>query len=427
MSPRFFELYDEMLGEPGIPAVLNRVSAVVSAVMGAEATTVFLVRSETRELEASVTVDNVPRTIRIPIDYRSFAGFCASTKRSFLVGDAYGDLSHIDPDIRFDRSWDEATGFKTRDMLCAPAIYKEEVVGVVEVLNSRVRPFEGGDIPVLESVARLVGYALNQARMHDDLASMKQVEREKAKFMRIMVHELKAPVSASVMLVDAMCMADLAEEQRAQMLGRIRDRLGALLAMVKETLELSKVAAGELLGDVVVLDLAREVPLLCRPFEETAAAKGLQFFVKGPQPPLPVRVDAQGLGLIVSNLVSNAIKYTPRGAVTVEVLASREQAEISVSDSGIGVPETDLPRLFTEYFRASNAVRSSVEGTGIGLASVKGIAERFGGQLRCETRENEGSTFVVSLPRYVSTEKLINLMRAAKNPPVPHDSQERNS
>jgi signal transduction histidine kinase len=115
---------------------------------------------------------------------------------------------------------------------------------------------------------------------------------------------------------------------------------------------------------------------------------------------LPVRFDSQGYHLILSNLVSNSVKYTSEGFVKVSLKRQDTWAVVEVTDSGIGIPEADIPSLFKEFFRASNAKRQKIQGTGVGLAGVKHIVERFGGELELQSRENEGTTFIVHLPLY---------------------------
>ncbi len=125
--------------------------------MRATATTVYLVLEETGELEANALVDNVNRIIRVPIRGSSLAGYCALSGRPFLVEDAYGDLSPISSELRFDRSWDEAHDFRTRDVMCAPAVCRGRTVGVVQVLNCLDGRFTPADLENLVEVARIVG------------------------------------------------------------------------------------------------------------------------------------------------------------------------------------------------------------------------------------------------------------------------------
>ena len=397
---QFFELYDRMLGEVSLGDVLAHVSGVVCDAMYAEGTTIYLVREETRELEASAQVHNVQRQIRIPINPASLSGYCALSGEAFLIPDAYGDLSPVSRDLHFDDSWDKAHNYRTRDVMCAPARFKGATVGVVQVLNSRGDPFTDTDLQALQSAARLVGYALYHARLYDDLSSMKQLQREKAKFMTVMVHELKSPVSAAKMMTDTMLGKFVPPERHAEFLGRIAVRLDGLLELIGETLTLSRLESGDVLGEVRVVDVGAVVTENCELYREQAEVKGLAFELAVPGEPVQVRIDTQGLKLIVSNLVSNAVKYTPAGSVHVAVAAQDGQAVFSVRDTGMGIPRDDIPKLFREFFRASNARGSKIEGTGVGLAGVKSMAERFGGELRLETAEGAGSTFSVRLPCY---------------------------
>ena len=400
MQDNFFELYDSLLGGASLSEVLDHLTNVVRETMRAEGATVYLVREESRELEAHTLVYNVPRTIRVPISSGSLAGHCAVSGEAFLIPDAYGDLSSVSPDLSFDRSWDEALSFRTRDVMCAPALLKGETVGVVQVLNSRGEPFAAADLESLQALTRLVGYALHHARMYDDLASMKQLQREKAKFMMVMVHELKSPLAAAKMMADMVVGKYVPSDRHEEYIVRIAGRLDNMLEMITDTLAFSRLESGQVLGDVCVSDIREIVTDLCGRYEEDAQTKGLAFERALGDEPVNVRIDTQGFRLVISNLLSNAIKYTPEGSVSVRVWSEGGQALFSVTDTGMGIPEADIPKLFGEFFRASNAKLSDIEGTGVGLAGVKSVVERFGGELRLETKEGEGSCFEVRLPVY---------------------------
>jgi signal transduction histidine kinase len=403
---QLFQLYDQMLGDVDITKALQHTTTVVRQVLDAERATTYLVRPDTQELVSTAFTGNVSRTIRIPISHQSLAGYCALTQSAFLIPDARGDLTAIDPRLRHDRSWDDMNDYRTRDVMCAPAVFKGELMGVVQVINRRQRPFDESDLLPLQSVSRFVAYALYHAKTREELATLKYLEREKAEFMRILVHELRAPVGASKSMAATLRYLNQGDAKLDSVLGRIEARMDELLLMVDDILRLSQIKEGRPLGDIAIHDLVPKTRSTCQPYLDEAAAKGLSMTLDLPGEPILVRIDLQAYHLIVSNLVSNAVKYTPAasgagapaGSVRVRLRTQGAWAVLEVNDTGIGIPQADISRLFTEFFRASNARRSKIPGTGVGLAGVKELVERFQGELALHSQENQGSTFTVRLP-----------------------------
>ncbi len=395
-----FKLYDQMFEEVDIVSVLRHTTEAVRQIFDAERATTYLVLKDTQELESAAVVGNVSRTIRIPISEDSLAGYCALTGRSFIIADAYKELDNIDPNLHFDKSWDEMNQYHTRDVMCTPAVFKDEVMGVVQVINSRWGIFQESDLLALQSVSRFVAYALNYARLYDELATLQCLEKERAEFMRIIVHEFRSPVVASKALVSALQFTNRGNQKLASVLTRIKNRMGQLLDLVEDILHLSRIKSGSPLGEITICDLAAETKTGCQPYFDEAGTKGLLMAVNLPELPVSVRIDRQGYQLILSNLVSNAMKYTATGSVEISLQQKDPWAVLEVKDTGLGIPEDDIPKLFTEFFRASNARRSKIKGTGVGLAGAKQIVERFKGQLELASQENKGSTFTVRLPLY---------------------------
>jgi hypothetical protein len=266
----------------------------VRQILDAERATIYLVLKDTQELESAAIIGNVSRTIRIPIREDSLAGYCALSGRSFLIPDAYGDLGSIDPKLRFDRSWDEMNQFRTRDVMCAPAVFKDEVMGVAQVINSRSDPFQETDLPPLESVSGFVAYALYHARLYDELATLKGLEKEKAEFMRIIVHELRSPVTASKALVTALRYTSQENSKQVEVLTRVEDRMNQMLELVEDILHLSRIKAGRPLGEIAVCDLVVDTRAICESYSDEANAKGVKLKVNLPESPVPVRIDLQG-------------------------------------------------------------------------------------------------------------------------------------
>jgi signal transduction histidine kinase len=231
-----------------------------------------------------------------------------------------------------------------------------------------------------------------------EMAALKRTQKEQSELMRLLVHELRSPVTTSKSMVATMRYLNLGDTQIDAFLARIENRMDQLLDLINDILALSQAKAGHPLGQVVALDLVAETRAVCKPYLEEAAASELAISVDLPTSPVWVPIVEQAYQLIVSNLVCNAVKYTPSGSVRITLRQEGLWAVLTVQDSGIGVPQAEIPQLFTEFFRASNARRSSVPGTGLGLAGVKSLVERFGGELEVTSEEGVGSCFTVRLP-----------------------------
>ncbi len=399
-NEQLFDLYDQMLGDLDIINVLHQTSKVVKEQLNAERATIYLVLKDTQELESVAIIGNVSQIIRVPIKESSLAGYCALEKRAFVVPDAYGDLSSIDPRLKFDSSWDKINDFCTRDVICVPALLKGEVMGVIQVINSVGKPFTNKDLDQLKTIARFSAYTLYHSMLYDELASLKRLEKEKASFMRILVHELRSPVTTSKSLISALQYTNKNAPKLNPIIEKISKRMDQLIDLMDDILQLSHIKSGNPLGEINVYNLTRESEQICKEYSTQAKIKGLDFNVIVPNCPLPVRIDMKSFHLILSNLMSNAIKYTSSGFAKILIKKENSWAIFKIEDSGIGIPEEDIAKLFKEFFRASNAKKNNIQGTGVGLAGVKDLVERFSGQLEFESKENKGSQFIVRLPLY---------------------------
>jgi signal transduction histidine kinase len=397
---QLFALYEQMFGEVGVVNVLQKTSELICELLQAERATIHIAIEETQELRSVALIGNVAQSIIIPINYESLAGFCALEKKSFIVTDAYEDLAHLDPRIKFDKSWDAINNFRTKDVICTPVLFKEEAIGVIQVINSTNGGFLESDILTIEDISQFIAYALYQARVYDELASLKALEKEKATFMRVLVHELRSPAASAKMMVSSMLYTMKEEPKITPALTSIGKKMDQLLLLVEDILHMSRIKSGVPLGEIKVVDLVKETDDIFAKFRNEGEAKNLIMETDLPDDPVEVRIDTHGYQLILSNLISNAIKYTSTGSVVVSLQGSQAWALLKIKDTGIGIPENDISKVFKEFFRASNARKSSIIGTGVGLAGVKELVHRFGGMLELNTEENKGSEFSVRLPLY---------------------------
>jgi len=187
-------------------------------------------------------------------------------------------------------------------------------------------------------------------------------------------------------------------DDQNEYLRRLDRRARTMLALVNELMALSRNRQRRD-ADVAATEPAMLARRVQRTFQEKAAEKRITFQVSLP-PDLPeVRGRLETVEQLLENLVSNAIKYTPaEGSVEVRFARANGTVRIEVSDTGIGIPAADRPRLFTEFFRAENAKAMDEIGTGLGLAIVKEIVDQLGGRIFLESEEGVGTIFVVHLP-----------------------------
>jgi signal transduction histidine kinase len=231
-----------------------------------------------------------------------------------------------------------------------------------------------------------------------DVSALHELAQEKDRFLSVAAHELRTPLTAlhattQLIEVDPTALDDSA--RRSTVLARIRRQTGRLVRLVEQLLDSVRVQSGELalkLADVDLVSLCTDV------VEMTLPAGGPRAVVVADGPVIgrwdPVRIEQ-----VVTNLLSNAVRYSPKeGVVTLSVQAEGSRARLAVRDAGIGIPEAQRGMLFTPFFRGANAQRSHAGGLGLGLHIAQEIVRRHGGSIHVESAENAGTTFTVELP-----------------------------
>src|SRR6185312_2478043 len=172
-----------------------------------------------------------------------------------------------------------------------------------------------------------------------------------------------------------------------------------LLKLVNSLLEFSRLEAGRIEASFVPLDLSAATIDLASEFRSAFERAGVELRVECPPLPEPIYVDPDMWEKIVLNLLSNALKFTLHGAVTVRLYAHGDSAYLEVGDTGCGIAEEDMPHLFERFYRGQARQSRSVEGTGIGLSLVQELVRLHGGTVRAASRPDEGTTITVVIPQ----------------------------
>lgn len=222
----------------------------------------------------------------------------------------------------------------------------------------------------------------------------------KDQLLRTVSHDLKNPLHVimgySSLLMDgnyATSATDVINMSKA-----IFNSAERMYTLVTNLLELSQIEDGAGL-QMLPLSLSQLCKDMMPEFEVTAQAKGQNLSLNLPQTDVKVNGDTMRLGQVISNLVSNAIKYTPpNGHVSVTITIEGDKAHVCVEDNGLGIPPEAIPHLFDKFYRVNTLEHRSVEGTGLGLSIVKAIIEQHQGKIWVESQLSKGSKFIFLLP-----------------------------
>ena len=250
------------------------------------------------------------------------------------------------------------------------------------------------------------GVALGRVLTLSDISEVRRLATEKSAFIRMMVHELRSPLGAVKGVLEVLEDKSLGEELEPylQMVERADTRIDGLTGLISDLLSLSRIEQTSKDEDMELVSLAPLVDEALDVQREALAARGIGAEVRMAADLPQVLIAAEDLQLVVSNLVGNAVKYNRDGgsvtvtAAVVKGAGDGDWLRLDVADTGLGIKDENLERIFTEFFREKRAETRELVGNGLGLAIVKRLVERAGGRLEVSSVEGEGSTFSVLLP-----------------------------
>jgi signal transduction histidine kinase len=229
---------------------------------------------------------------------------------------------------------------------------------------------------------------------------LRELDHLKDNLISVVSHELRTPLTSILGYLELLDQdRDLLTQRQRHFLGVVGRNADRLLDIVVDLLFMAQAQAGHMTLDRQPLDLSELAGHAVEAALPAAKERQIQVTV-APCAEASVRGDRQRLGQVLDNLLSNALKFTPRnGSIQLRLSASRDEVMLEVADTGIGISATAQRELFTRFFRTDAAIEAAIQGTGLGLSIVKAIVDGHGGQVGVESVEGEGATFRITLPR----------------------------
>lgn len=305
---------------------------------------------------------------------------------------------------------------ETRSQLTVPIRREERVMGVISVESSKSAGFDEDDLTLMTRLADHAAIAIENARLYSDL---KRANEAKSEFVSMVAHELKTPMTSIKGYADLLFKGTVGEisEMQQKFLQVIRSNVDRMNALVSNLLDLSRIESGRFRLHTQSISIRVVVDEVVRTMQERINAKELALTVEVPEDLPPVRADEDRLIQVLTNLMSNAYRYTlPGGKISVRATvwpdgpAPSETKPVppgephlqylclSVSDTGIGISPKDQAQIFDKFFRGDDPMVRETTGTGLGLSIAKSIVELHDGQMWFQSEPGQGSTFSFTVP-----------------------------
>ncbi len=309
-------------------------------------------------------------------------------------------------------------------MLSIPMVLKDEVTGLLRLYTKKPRHFSENDIEFLKLVASLGAISLRKAteyesqeqyyekklkekiaqldRSQEELAKVEEAKEKLLAFISMVAHDLKAPLAAIQTYFGVMLGGFTGElnPKHQEIIEKSSRRVDGLLELISDLLDISRIESGQIVHEMKPVSIGELVQSQVDDAAGLAKKKKISFSVNIPPDLPPIYGSPTRLQQVFSNLLSNAVKFTPEGGLIDFVVVHQEGCIYgTLQDTGIGIPPDELPRIFEDFYRASNV--ESLTGTGLGLPIVRRIIESHGGEIEVVSpcpETGKGCRFVFSIP-----------------------------
>lgn len=253
--------------------------------------------------------------------------------------------------------------------------------------------------PVLGPDKNVFWKVVGSLTVLEDISDFKNLDQMKTDFVNMVVHELRSPL-VGIRQLNSVLLEGLAgplEGKALELIEKVKNKTDALLCLINDLLDMAKMESGKHVQHFVPVDMDRLIRDATAFFQPRAEREGVSLSCLV-EPLRPVLADPKNIDEILSNLISNSINYSPGGSVAIKAKCVDKFVEISVEDTGVGIPPDELPKIFDKFYRVKHPKTRYVQGTGLGLPIVKGIVEAHNGRIDVKSVPGKGTCFMVYLP-----------------------------
>jgi len=337
------------------------------------------------------------RTAQLEAQYAQLQATLESSSDGIIVANAQGEIVQTNPvaDDWLKRALPPEDVMKLQDAVWMLVHRREERSSLVLELTGLDLELVGS--PITEPG---VGEATFVVAVHD-VTHLKTLDRMKSRFVSNVSHELRTPVTTIKLYAELMQRSP--PEKQAEYLQGLKEEADRQASLVEDILQISRIDAGRMELELKAHSLNQLVQGSVEGHAELAQSKGMDLIFSPADADTTVRVDVDRMRQVISNLLENAINYTSAGGqVSISTVQcavdERLWGQIVVADTGMGIPENELPHVFERFFRGERPQRLQMPGTGLGLAIVQEIVALHGGRVTVDSELGEGSTFTAWLP-----------------------------
>ncbi len=379
---RLVEISRDLASTLDLDNLLARIAQIAVELSSSQAASILLYDEASRQLYFHTTTnmdEPVMRGITVPLE-GSIAGWVLKNRETAVVNDV-----HHDP--RFFDVVDKTTRFSTSSIIAIPLITKDSVLGVLEVLNKCSGDFTQEDESILGVLGAQASVAIQNTRLF-----------QQSDLISELVHEIRTPLASVSTAAYLLKRPEISDQQRFNLASTIYNETQRLNELASTFLDLARLESGRTSFHPAPIDMAGLLEE-CRQLMLGRAEESRLTIRVDITSSLPlVDADRDKIKQVLLNLISNAIKYNlPGGMITIQASCAGPEMVISIRDTGIGVPEEAVGRLFERFYRA-RGVEKAVPGTGLGLSICKHIVESHRGHIEVESEVGHGSIFTVYLP-----------------------------